>query len=151
MLLSFFRILASIKIIPFAPFRPSASSIEKQILPKKAFAFIRVSNKLTMMTVFQIIVLASLAAQGFALIGKCDFTQDCDYDDDCESGLICADKHKNALKALGYDERLANCGDTGVTQKYWEVCFDASILPTTPSSSSFGGAFQPELTLHSHF
>jgi hypothetical protein len=51
---------------------------------------------------------------------ECEF--DCDFDADCESGLLCADEHKVELSAAGKDERKVYCGNVGGT--YDEVCYD---------------------------
>ena len=68
-------------------------------------------------------------------LGACDFNNDCDDDDHCGSGLLCADDHKKELKEKGYDTRTANCGPR-TDGLVWEVCFDARILY---NSSGFGG------------
>jgi hypothetical protein len=66
---------------------------------------------------------------------RCEF--DCDKDSDCASGLLCADKHKGELAALGYDKRKANCGNVGRSNE--EVCFDASLLEETPNEDDGSG------------
>jgi hypothetical protein len=106
------------------------------------------------MKVFQIVVVASLVVEGAALMGKCDFTQDCDVDSECAAGLWCTDAHKQELKNAGFNERYADCGSTGVTEKYWELCFDPSILPVPKpqvpttrealNGGGFGGNKTPE-------
>jgi hypothetical protein len=59
---------------------------------------------------------------------------DCDKDSDCAPGLLCADAHKKELKAIGLDERNANCytagkaKDSEIKTKDYELCFDARIL-----------------------
>jgi hypothetical protein len=61
------------------------------------------------------------------LLGKCDFTWDCDEDRQCQKGLICADRHKKQLKMAGYDTRTANCG-AGALFPLYEVCFDPKLI-----------------------
>jgi hypothetical protein len=58
-------------------------------------------------------------------LGLCE--SDCDLDTDCAAGLVCADQHKDALKAVGLDSRKANCYNV-VKPQFYEVCFDPSIL-----------------------
>ena len=62
-----------------------------------------------------------------ATYGLCE--GDCDKDRDCTNGpkLLCADEHKDALKAAGYDERKANCKDSKLAWNY-EVCFDRDLI-----------------------
>lgn len=67
-------------------------------------------------------------------IGICN-KEDCGKDVDCEPGLWCADSHKEALKAAGFDERKANCGAIGRWDS--EVCFDPKILK--PNGGGGGG------------
>jgi hypothetical protein len=67
------------------------------------------------------------------LLGLCEY--DCDVDADCKPGLLCADAHKPELKAAGFDERKANCGNVGAWNL--EVCFDPAILK--PSGGGGGG------------
>jgi hypothetical protein len=69
------------------------------------------------------------------LLDKCEF--DCDLDKDCKQGLWCADEHKAELKAKGFDERKANCGNVGAWNL--EVCFDPAILQ--PSAGGGGGTY----------
>ena len=59
---------------------------------------------------------------------ECEF--DCDTDDDCATGLMCADSNKGTLTYLGLDPRKAYCGKVGKWRE--EVCYDPSKLPTTP-------------------
>lgn len=60
-------------------------------------------------------------------LGMCE--SDCDVDSDCMKGLVCADKHKNALNAIGLNNRTANCYNAN-TPTNLEVCFDPKILNT---------------------
>jgi hypothetical protein len=73
-------------------------------------------------------------------LGKCDFDNDCDNDSDCAPGLLCTDDHKDELRNAGIDERVADCGTSGIINEYWEVCFDPSIL-NIPVGGGFGGRF----------
>jgi hypothetical protein len=58
------------------------------------------------------------------LCGICSL--DCDNDEDCAPGLLCADKHKAELTAAGLDPRKADCGPVGANVE--EVCFDADLI-----------------------
>lgn len=51
---------------------------------------------------------------------------DCDSDSDCAPGFLCADGHKNELKAKGFDERKAACGPVGANNQ--ETCFKEDLL-----------------------
>lgn len=67
------------------------------------------------------IAFGSIPSGGLA---ECEY--DCDFDSDCAQGLVCADKHKSELAALGYDERRAYCNvpNSGTS----EVCYDPRKL-----------------------
>ena len=57
--------------------------------------------------------------------GKCGF--DCDKDEDCGVGLLCADEHKVELAAKGWNPRKADCvGNVGRWNE--EVCFDEGLI-----------------------
>jgi hypothetical protein len=96
------------------------------------------TNTLTLLTI------VSLSAADFGVdrptgpVGLCDFTIDCDEDRQCGPGLLCADRHKQQLKAAGYDTRTANCGP-GATMSTWEVCFPSDLLYSAGGS---GGMFK---------
>jgi Dictyostelium (slime mold) repeat len=65
---------------------------------------------------------------------ECD-PRDCDFDTQCVGpDLLCADAHKPALIALGYDKRKAYCG-ANVGMRSWEVCFNKTILTNTTQCS----------------
>lgn len=55
------------------------------------------------------------------LLGECE--ADCDSNDDCQDGLICADTRKGFLLKNRLDPRKAYC-DTNIGGIYDEVCFD---------------------------
>ena len=61
-------------------------------------------------------------------LGECEM--DCDNDSDCKGKLICADQHKKELRKAGHDPRKANCGEGSQKDRYYEVCFDPTILNT---------------------
>jgi hypothetical protein len=54
-----------------------------------------------------------------------------DKDSDCIDGLLCADKHKSELTALGYDPRKAYCGKNAGAWNF-EVCYDPKNLAKQP-------------------
>jgi Dictyostelium (slime mold) repeat len=65
----------------------------------------------------------------------CD-ARDCDLDAQCAGpDLLCADQHKPALTALGYDPRKANCGNY-VGTRTSEVCFLKTLLASLPQCTS---------------
>lgn len=49
--------------------------------------------------------------------------RDCDTDQQCRKGLLCADAHKKELRAAGLDPRKAYC-DPKLGLKNWELCYD---------------------------
>jgi hypothetical protein len=72
-------------------------------------------------------------------LGRCVMNMDCDDDDHCAGGLLCADDHKKELKAAGYNTRTADCG-METTESLFEVCFDPCILSgSCPSGGGMGG------------
>ena len=90
--------------------------------------------------IFLAVAAVSVNAEGDAPkltgpLGACDFANDCDDDNQCGPGLLCADDHKSELKAKGLDTRTANCGP-GVPGSLWEVCFETGVLY---SGGGFGG------------
>ena len=64
-----------------------------------------------------------------ALLGECQ--HDCTKDGDCKSGLLCAERHRSALKKLNVDPRKAYC-ETSTAGKYDDVCYDPKKLPSKP-------------------
>lgn len=60
------------------------------------------------------------------LLGEC--AVDCDFDNDCQYGLVCADRYKSQLEDLGYDNRKAYCGNK-VGKWNEEVCFNPRKIP----------------------
>jgi hypothetical protein len=70
-------------------------------------------------------------------VGLCDITKDCDTDAHCKPGLLCADRHKPQLQALGLDMRSANCPVLEGKPDKYELCFDAKVL--SPSAGGGGG------------
>ena len=57
-------------------------------------------------------------------LGECELDKDCDTNDDCQQGLLCADVPANqaALIAAGFDKRKAYCGSGGPSN--FEVCYN---------------------------
>ena len=60
--------------------------------------------------------------------GECE-PRDCDNDNQCETGLLCADQHKQELSEAQLDPRKAYCGSNlpGV-QSNWELCYDPNSI-----------------------
>jgi hypothetical protein len=77
-------------------------------------------------------------------LGLCE--SDCDRDNQCQPGLICAglSKHRKALRKLGLDG-AANCYSV-VKPKNFQVCFNPTILN---SGGAGGGKSWIWLVLHS--
>ena len=66
-------------------------------------------------------------------LGECEF--DCDTDLECQTGLQCADEHKEELQGIGLDPRKAYCG-SNVGRKKEEVCYNvATAIAMAPSPS----------------
>ena len=80
-----------------------------------------------------------------AKLGLCK--TDCDKDSDCMPGLLCADEHKEELRAAGYNRRKANCGRVG--SRFEEVCFNAKLLK--PIGSGGGGTYYDIITFTSNY
>lgn len=55
--------------------------------------------------------------------------RDCDKDQQCRKGLLCADAHKAELTAAGVDPRKAYC-DASIGLENWELCYDPNKIPT---------------------
>jgi hypothetical protein len=84
---------------------------------------------------FQVVIdPAPSCDDGDVKLEECEF--DCDIDDDCASGLQCADAHKAHIKAAGYDERKANCGNVGTGAWNEEVCYEPANLIVRKECSS---------------
>lgn len=75
-------------------------------------------------------------------VGMCDNTEDCYKDIDCVAGLVCAHEHQELLKALGYDERGANCENIEAKPWNWYACFDPIILGTANNRNETVGLTQ---------
>jgi Dictyostelium (slime mold) repeat len=60
--------------------------------------------------------------------GECA-PRDCDLDNQCKRGLLCADAHKAELTASGYDPRKSYCGNLG--ERNWELCYDPKKISST--------------------
>ena len=63
--------------------------------------------------------------EGNKILNLCE--SDCDEDKDCAPGLLCAAKHQEKLRAIGLDDRAANCYNVKKPWNY-EVCFDPKIF-----------------------
>lgn len=76
-------------------------------------------------------------------LGLCQMEADCDFDSDCQNGLMCADAHKKELEVAGHDSRKANCpySDSDKKYLYFEVCFDPKILTKTTGGAGGGKNF----------
>ena len=53
--------------------------------------------------------------------------RDCDSDQECATGLLCADAHEAELTAIGLDPRKAYC-DRNRGRWNWELCYDPKKL-----------------------
>lgn len=81
------------------------------------------------MRLLQAVYLALIASQVSArvkkgLIGECQV--ECDKDEQCMPGLLCADMHEKELRNAGLDVRKAYCGKVG--RDNYEVCYDPEKL-----------------------
>ena len=65
---------------------------------------------------------------GDAKCSVCE-ARDCDTDDQCGTGLKCADAHKDELTRAGFDPRKAHC-DPSIGLSNWELCYDPTKLVT---------------------
>ena len=66
-------------------------------------------------------------------MGLCEY--DCDFDWECQYGLLCAAKHSAELESLGYHGRKANCPLT-TGSPIEEVCFPKTLLMAASSTTS---------------
>jgi len=72
-------------------------------------------------------------------LAECEY--DCDSDDDCQPGLLCADDHKTVLEAAGLDKRKANCPAPHGTHRL-EVCYDpGTVLAFTLNTRTYNTYF----------
>ena len=90
------------------------------------------------------------SAQSPGSIKMCQLSRDCDVDEHCAKGLLCADEHKGALTEAGFDPRKANCTKMMLMSTN-EVCFAPSILDkkykVTVTSLAYRQPFGPFFVL----
>lgn len=74
-----------------------------------------------------------IGPNGTPLLQECEY--DCDVDDDCAPGLLCADEHKPELEHYGLDPRKAYCdpavpasGFEGQDSRTGEVCYNPELV-----------------------